>query len=84
MGTWSTFHYTLKSGESGNYWWSWNDPNGGPSFGEPREFTGSTRNNLLVVTAYATLRGNDNNMNYYIWITNKGPSTASFEIMGGF
>ncbi len=80
--SWNAFDYTLDPGTTGSYWYSWGDDHG-PQFAEGREFTGSTRGNTLVATREATVRNRDNSVTYWVNITNNGPRTATFELVGG-
>ena len=81
MYTWKTGQWTLYKGQSWRIQYWWGDDHG-PSFAEIKEFTGSTRGNKLVVTAYGTIRNTDNTVTYFIDIKNEGPQVATFELIG--
>jgi len=84
MGVTYAFQFTLYPGHTIRPGFTWHDPNGGPAFVECREFKESTRGNWLKVSAFTTVRNPSNNeMDYYITITNEGPQVAVFQLMIG-
>ena len=62
--------------------YTWNDDHG-PQMALPREFTGSTRNNLLTASTQSVDRDNSNHLTYFVAIKNRGGNVATFELMGG-
>ena len=80
--SWTTGDFTLDPGITGSYWYAWGDDHG-PQFAEGREFTGSTRGNMLVAFNEATVRNDDNSITYWVNISNNGAQTATFELVGG-
>ena len=82
MGEWNTGQFTLNPGQSATFTISWGNSDKGPVYMEPREFSGSTRGNVLRVYSYGTIRGSDGEMVYFINYINDGPQVATFEIVG--
>lgn len=80
--SWNTFHFTLSPGQTFEPGYTWNDDHG-PQMALPREFTGSTRNNLLTASNQSVFRDSSNNLSYFVTITNRGGNVATFELMGG-
>jgi hypothetical protein len=80
--SWNTFHFTLSPGQSTEPGYGWNNDSGA-QMAIPREFTGSTLNNLLTADNFATLRDSNDNVWYYTTVTNNGGNVASFEFVGG-
>jgi hypothetical protein len=80
--SWNFGHFTLDAGITWSYWYGWGDDHG-PQFAEGRELTGSTLGNELVASSEATVRNTDNSITYFVTVTNSGPQTATFEIVGG-
>jgi hypothetical protein len=79
---WNTFHFTLSPGHSMEPGYSWGDDHG-PQMALPREFTGSTRNNLLTASSQSVFRDSSNHLTYFVNVTNRGGNVATFELMGG-
>jgi hypothetical protein len=62
---WNTFHFTLSPGHSMEPGYSWGDDHG-PQMALPREFTGSTRNNLLTASSQSLFRDSSNHLTYFV------------------
>jgi hypothetical protein len=80
--SWNTFHFTLSPGQTFEPGYTWNDDHG-PQMALPREFTGSTLNNLLTAENESVIRNSNNSLSYFVTITNRGSNVATFELMGG-
>lgn len=80
--SWNTFHFTLSPGQSFEPGYTWNDDHGA-QVAQPKEFTGSTRDNLLTADNQSVVRDSNNNLSYFVKITNRGGNVATFELMGG-
>jgi hypothetical protein len=80
--SWNAFHFTLSPGQTFEPGYTWNDDHGS-QMAEPREFTGSTRNNELTASNQSVLRLSNNNLDYFVTISNRGGNVATFELMGG-
>ena len=80
--SWNTFHISLTPGATIEWWYGWGDDHGA-QIAQPREFTGSTRNNKLKINYDGLFRDTNNAIWYFVSVTNNGPNTATFELVGG-
>ena len=80
--SWTAFHITLNPTASVEWWYGWGDDHGA-QYAQPREFTGSARQNKLRVNYDGLFRNPDNSIWYFVNVTNEGPNMATFELVGG-